>query len=173
MRISDWSSDVCSSDLIRPGGRGTRPRIDSAVMLFPQPDSPTTPSVSPDHSCRETSSTARTTPVLVRNCVLRFRTSSTGTGASGLVGAFTGMGSPRSREPGVKHVAQPVAHQVDRQNGDRQEHARDQDYPGSHLKVDAALGHDVSPARDFRRSRSEEHTSELQSLMRISYAVFC
>src|SRR3546814_6297304 len=28
-------------------------------------------------------------------------------------------------------------------------------------------------ARRFRRSRSEEHTSELQSLMRISYAVFC
>src|SRR3546814_3386492 len=26
---------------------------------------------------------------------------------------------------------------------------------------------------DFPRSRSEEHTSELQSLMRISYAVFC
>src|SRR3546814_7239606 len=25
----------------------------------------------------------------------------------------------------------------------------------------------------FSRSRSEEHTSELQSLMRISYAVFC
>src|SRR3546814_3042147 len=33
------------------------------------------------------------------------------------------------------------------------------------------------PWRDFRpsvaRGRSEEHTSELQSLMRISYAVFC
>src|SRR3546814_9153387 len=28
-------------------------------------------------------------------------------------------------------------------------------------------------AREFRRQRSEEHTSELQSLMRISYAVFC
>src|SRR3546814_10499419 len=26
---------------------------------------------------------------------------------------------------------------------------------------------------DHRRQRSEEHTSELQSLMRISYAVFC
>src|SRR3546814_9533481 len=26
---------------------------------------------------------------------------------------------------------------------------------------------------DVRRQRSEEHTSELQSLMRISYAVFC
>src|SRR3546814_7818714 len=33
-----------------------------------------------------------------------------------------------------------------------------------------------SPARvrgAWRRDRSEEHTSELQSLMRISYAVFC
>src|SRR3546814_12701982 len=28
-------------------------------------------------------------------------------------------------------------------------------------------------ARDERMVRSEEHTSELQSLMRISYAVFC
>src|SRR3546814_3406852 len=28
-------------------------------------------------------------------------------------------------------------------------------------------------ARDIRGQRSEEHTSELQSLMRISYAVFC
>src|SRR3546814_1077924 len=27
--------------------------------------------------------------------------------------------------------------------------------------------------RDARKHRSEEHTSELQSLMRISYAVFC
>src|SRR3546814_3717143 len=27
--------------------------------------------------------------------------------------------------------------------------------------------------RDDRQARSEEHTSELQSLMRISYAVFC
>src|SRR3546814_2831956 len=27
--------------------------------------------------------------------------------------------------------------------------------------------------REMARSRSEEHTSELQSLMRISYAVFC
>src|SRR3546814_7115351 len=26
---------------------------------------------------------------------------------------------------------------------------------------------------DLRKKRSEEHTSELQSLMRISYAVFC
>src|SRR3546814_2556113 len=35
----------------------------------------------------------------------------------------------------------------------------------------AALIHHVSPFRSG--VRSEEHTSELQSLMRISYAVFC
>src|SRR3546814_963827 len=31
----------------------------------------------------------------------------------------------------------------------------------------------AAPGRKRARSRSEEHTSELQSLMRISYAVFC
>src|SRR3546814_2578013 len=30
-----------------------------------------------------------------------------------------------------------------------------------------------SPRKSSRTCRSEEHTSELQSLMRISYAVFC
>src|SRR3546814_4390533 len=36
-------------------------------------------------------------------------------------------------------------------------------------------GHDFSASGrdDLKRLRSEEHTSELQSLMRISYAVFC
>src|SRR3546814_8498434 len=32
---------------------------------------------------------------------------------------------------------------------------------------------DLDPARLHHHERSEEHTSELQSLMRISYAVFC
>src|SRR3546814_2658515 len=36
----------------------------------------------------------------------------------------------------------------------------------SRLQLDAIHGY-------LARSRSEEHTSELQSLMRISYAVFC
>src|SRR3546814_6577942 len=31
----------------------------------------------------------------------------------------------------------------------------------------------VVPQQSFHPARSEEHTSELQSLMRISYAVFC
>src|SRR3546814_5150548 len=36
------------------------------------------------------------------------------------------------------------------------------------------VGHDGPPvSKNEKRPRSEEHTSELQSLMRISYAVFC
>src|SRR3546814_4717682 len=43
--------------------------------------------------------------------------------------------------------------------------------------VDGTLGNDAALANDAalvnEAARSEEHTSELQSLMRISYAVFC
>src|SRR3546814_3978393 len=42
--------------------------------------------------------------------------------------------------------------------------------PGDLLELLDAL---VAVLPDRRRRRSEEHTSELQSLMRISYAVFC
>src|SRR3546814_20165832 len=38
------------------------------------------------------------------------------------------------------------------------------------LQPGASLGHRLG---NLARHRSEEHTSELQSLMRISYAVFC
>src|SRR3546814_5576216 len=37
----------------------------------------------------------------------------------------------------------------------------------------AAIGGECDDAHRPRAVRSEEHTSELQSLMRISYAVFC
>src|SRR3546814_7014482 len=35
------------------------------------------------------------------------------------------------------------------------------------------VGHEQMAGLNFAAGRSEEHTSELQSLMRISYAVFC
>src|SRR3546814_3389192 len=48
--------------------------------------------------------------------------------------------------------------------------------PGNVVGADA-VGHDASYQQSHRlavsQPRSEEHTSELQSLMRISYAVFC
>src|SRR3546814_4685593 len=39
--------------------------------------------------------------------------------------------------------------------------------------IAAAIGQALLGERHDLRARSEEHTSELQSLMRISYAVFC
>src|SRR3546814_4371002 len=47
----------------------------------------------------------------------------------------------------------------------------DADTPSSQAMVSAPCATIPSPSE--RMSRSEEHTSELQSLMRISYAVFC
>src|SRR3546814_7248089 len=46
--------------------------------------------------------------------------------------------------------------------------------PGVDREVGLALVHIIAAARVLPPfARSEEHTSELQSLMRISYAVFC
>src|SRR3546814_10781549 len=95
MRISDWSSDVCSSDL------AARCEIPLAGIARSTPD-PTTEW--PDDWSR-----ARSTPTSRLNCAMR-------------AGPFRRASSSFSTE-------------------------------------------------EF--DRSEEHTSELQSLMRISYAVFC
>src|SRR3546814_2543876 len=49
-------------------------------------------------------------------------------------------------------------------------------YQGLHLPVPGELpefGKPFSLQSPGKNKRSEEHTSELQSLMRISYAVFC
>src|SRR3546814_3299383 len=48
----------------------------------------------------------------------------------------------------------------------RQDHHEDEDGGNHHPRSITLVGH-------RRCGRSEEHTSELQSLMRISYAVFC
>src|SRR3546814_3464622 len=39
--------------------------------------------------------------------------------------------------------------------------------------ISAPISNKISPHGSTAHERSEEHTSELQSLMRISYAVFC
>src|SRR3546814_4267012 len=48
---------------------------------------------------------------------------------------------------------------------------------GTSLDAVITIGHhrpsQFGPTVHIRQTRSEEHTSELQSLMRISYAVFC
>src|SRR3546814_4697561 len=111
MRISDWSSDVCSSDLSRRDAVA-RPRLgrrdDIPVRARPAP------------------------------CRGRGRTSRQGRSLSLLSDARRACRDARrgaGKAPALPRP-QPVA-------------------------------------RPRRRRRSEEHTSELQSLMRISYAVFC
>src|SRR3546814_6081280 len=50
------------------------------------------------------------------------------------------------------------------------EHALDGGEDGGGIRIGRRQGGALDDGRD---RRSEEHTSELQSLMRISYAVFC
>src|SRR3546814_1478125 len=107
LRISDWSSDVCSSDLDRQDADGAH-QCDGLALHpggFPPHSS------LPSHLCPQ--------------CPSGFSTTT-----------FT--------------VIVPL---VPKSN------VRSKESP-------SAIGR-------FRSDRSEEHTSELQSLMRISYAVFC
>src|SRR3546814_6381560 len=48
-----------------------------------------------------------------------------------------------------------------------------EDTATTHMYVEADLAMKEQALMKLQPSRSEEHTSELQSLMRISYAVFC
>src|SRR3546814_5498362 len=125
MRISDWSSDVCSSDLLA-ARRGPECR-------------PPTGGFRLQHLRREQIERAEA--------------------------------NPRARQ---------CAAPLDRKGGDQIVHfapldnARAVDQPHRQPANRRGLGL-VPGQRDEARQRfrSEEHTSELQSLMRISYAVFC
>src|SRR3546814_6103470 len=132
MCISDWSSDVCSSDLIMLPDRGRRSFDDIDDKLVGEPP--------------------------------RY---------------------PRILNPPIFHQVGTHAFQIDRRHRAVLLRERDvidlepvdplgpDDLDFLHLK--ASTGDGLRPFLvDFRRdARSEEHTSELQSLMRISYAVFC
>ncbi len=63
---------------MRPGGMAISFNMLMAVTVLPQPDSPTTPTVSPRPIVMSTPSTARTTPLSVAKCVFRPRISSRG-----------------------------------------------------------------------------------------------
>src|SRR3546814_6052314 len=112
MRISDWSSDVCSSDLLCGSDQsGERPQ---------------------DHRARE------------RPWPLRRRQ---GDRSVAQIGRASGRGAKRNRQ-GPRAACLSARRRAARATRRGQECGRGAD-------------------------RSEEHTSELQSLMRISYAVFC
>src|SRR3546814_1377912 len=133
MRISDWSSDVCSSDLA-VGLVGRVQRVaEAAVERFVEGDDDVFRAFAFEQFEQETG-----------EAVHRI-----GRPAVGVVELVW------HRMPGPEHVQAGVDQVQGRARG--RGHARAQ--PGVQY---------VS-----RADRSEEHTSELQSLMRTSYAVFC
>src|SRR5262245_26973820 len=137
---------------MRPGGDATSRNTESEVTLLPQPDSPTTASVSPCPTENETPSTARTMPSRVKKWVLSSSTSSSAAGP--------GMASHGAGKARVERVAQPVAEQVDRQYRDRQEKAREENEVIGDLKQRAPLGHDVAPARNVGRGAGAEERED-------------
>ena len=84
---------------MRPGGFGSRRRIDSAVTLLPLPDSPTMPSTSPGASVEADAVDGDLSRPGGPNTTRRFSTESS-------VSAMLHL------EPRIEHVAQAVAEQV-------------------------------------------------------------
>src|SRR3546814_155628 len=157
MRISDWSSDVCSSDL----------RIDSLEEAV------------------RSRVIGRDTPGHVHH----------GQGYQSGIGnhQMKGQSEHRRHIMGVQPTALPFAEPQHeeiskdllvrddaRQDGDQHEHrggtdeiTRPEDRNIMQVEMEAVQEETTGRVTRMDHLRSEEHTSELQSLMRISYAVFC
>src|SRR5262249_50382009 len=99
---------------IRPGGSGTSRISDNAVMLLPQPDSPTIASVSCGVSEKLTPSTALTTPWRRSKNVCSPSTSSKGGSLRTVMdGSRQSIAQPR-----IKDIAQRIAEQVGAEHGE-------------------------------------------------------
>src|SRR6266704_1514589 len=92
--------------------RASKPRIASDVTLFPHPDSPTIPSVSPGAMSNEMPLTACTVPRRVQKRTCRFSTESSAPLATGA-------------QLGIERLAQPVPDQIETQNREDDRDARD------------------------------------------------
>src|SRR5258705_5745471 len=97
---------MISPSTMRPGHSTIR-RIDCAVTLFPEPLSPTMPSVFPGATSNEAPSTALVVPSSWKKLVLRFRTERSG---------FVSFGI-RPLQVGVGSIAYSIAHEIEREDG--------------------------------------------------------
>src|SRR3546814_989262 len=147
MRISDWSSEVCSSDLgaaaVAGEVAGGKSTWAGAVDLLRQ--------LKPDLGLE---------------------------GAIGLLSRIANRRGHPGRRSHRQQVNAAIAVHVgaDHRRGDVvcvPSHGRRKLELAARLPDQAMLGKRVVPVCRMRGERSEEHTSELQSLMRNSYAVFC
>src|SRR3546814_105279 len=183
MRISDWSSDVCSSDLMSHELRTPlNAVIGFADMLRMELYGPMPPRY------RDTVQTIATSGrhlLELINDLLDLARIEAGAvelqaewvDLAGVAHATARMLEPLADERGV-------GMRIDGRNGPRARCDRRAvqqiliNVVGNAIKFGPENGEVVVGFRDgeqveIRVRRSEEHTSELQSLMRISYAVFC
>src|SRR3546814_1920667 len=135
MRISDWSSDVCSSDL--PEDSGDRP-------------------------CAPVADTAQAPEDV--DAAIAFIRNETGAPSIDLVGWSWGATIAAACAAGGGAVNRLVLHAPQWLRDTPSPLVTPQTMAEPYRTVDI-------PA--FVERRSEEHTSELQSIMRNSYAVFC
>src|SRR3546814_6594273 len=132
MRISDWSSDVCSSDLY--------PNQVNNVLCFPYIFRGAL-----DVGATEINEAMKLACVRAIARLAQMESSDLGSAYGGEVTSFgADYIIPRPFDPRLLTVLAPCV-------------------------AEAAMESGVA----VRPLRSEEHTSELQSLMRLSYAVFC
>src|SRR3546814_4741249 len=139
MRISDWSSDVCSSDLdVRRAQRGVPQDFDASALLAEGGE------VGGDGFAGQV--------------------------AAGILALARARGQVRGAVGLAGHgISLQVVHRCSAGAGQRD--AATSWAGGLPGGVPRPTG--TRRALTPRTCRSEEHTSELQSLMRISYAVFC
>src|SRR3546814_10407338 len=162
MRISDWSSDVCSSDLLVR--TGTHPLLPAGFGLGDAHGFPAGQSVEfaiRDSAGRTVARETLSTSVgpTVGDLVADLNASPLAS-----IGTFSldSLGRLQLTPSSGSYSLVVVSDSTDR--------------PGTNAQLSDLLGAGVgrtAQALESAELRSEEHTSELQSLMRISYAVFC
>src|SRR3546814_4080639 len=147
MRISDWSSDVCSSDLLALANGQIEVANQDSLVRFAYSDGQTQASVPPVNV------------TYLPSEINHHWTKALAASPDGGV-LYVGIGSNSNiTERGMAAEAdRAVIWEVDARTGAHRPYA-------TGLRNPTAMA--IQP------DRSEEHTSELQSLMRISYAVFC
>src|ERR1700682_877206 len=140
---TSWSLNRIRPETIRPGS-GTSRRMEKAVIVFPEPDSPTMPTVSPRPTLKLIPSTAWTMPREVKNCVRRSSTRNRG--------AATALSS----HSGIDRVSQSISDETEGQHGDGQRQRRDQHFVRVGEDCLVAIRDHDAPARGRGRDADPE-----------------
>src|SRR6266700_5112375 len=128
-------SSITRPEVTRPFALGTRPMSESAVMLLPQPDSPTSASVSFRPSVNPTPRTAGYQVPPMRNSVVRSSTTRAGSALRSLMA-----------EPRIGRIAQAVAEHVEAQHDHEDRQAREHREPGRVQDVLETLADHATPS---------------------------